>query len=149
MLDSLKEWTTHHTLQWWWRWCGQCSCLLLLLMCFPDALWWKKEEHKQSRLLAQSHCWQVSVNVLQAFKEAVSNCLDLDLFVVKGRLKWNSRSRHLASCGVYKGLIAGNPLDGLADGPEQRGFKLLFSLTHSWGCWTVDLTIKDPLVKND
>lgn len=34
-------------------------------------------------LLVQSRCWQVSVKVLRAFKEAVSNWLDLDLFVVK------------------------------------------------------------------
>ncbi len=35
----------------------------------------------------QSHCWKVSVNLVRAFKEAVSNWVDLDLFVVRGRLK--------------------------------------------------------------
>lgn len=52
------------------------------------------------------------------------------------------------SCGVYKGLIAGNWLVGLADGPGQRGCVLLFSLTNCRGCWTVAMMIKDPLDEN-
>lgn len=63
------------------------SCFECALLMFQDARKKKKEEHKRWRTLAQSRRWQVSANVLQAFKEAVSNWLDLDLFVVKGRLK--------------------------------------------------------------
>lgn len=58
----------------------------------PDA----QEDNGQSTQVAQSCCWQVSVNLVRAFKEALSNWLDLDLFVVEGRLKLNSRSGHLA-----------------------------------------------------
>lgn len=93
----------------------------------PDA----QEDNGQSTQVAQSHCWQVSVNLVRAFKEALSNWLDLDLFVVEGRLKLSSRSGHLADVvKSTKGLIAGNRLCGLADGPGQRECTLLFSLTN-------------------
>lgn len=55
-----------------------------------------QEDSGQSTQVAQSHCWQVSVNLVRAFKDALSNWLDLDLFVVQGRLKLNSRGGHLA-----------------------------------------------------
>lgn len=55
-----------------------------------------QEDNGQGTQVAQSCCWQVSVDLVRAFKEALSNWLDLDLFVVKGRLKLNSRKGHLA-----------------------------------------------------